>query len=85
METLKYQIAEIEKAELEPGEDERLEDRRKILQNAEKLSNTDFNQLFRSDNGVIGSACHHVVEFLRSPWNSSSYRTCRQRKALIQR
>ena len=38
METLKYQIAEIEKAELEPGEDERLEDRRKILQNAEKLS-----------------------------------------------
>mgnify|MGYP000705369582 CR=1 FL=1 len=39
METLKYQIAEIEKAELEPGEDGRLEDRRKILQNAEKLSN----------------------------------------------
>ena len=39
METLKYQIAEIEKAELEPGEDEVLEDRRKVLQNAEKLSN----------------------------------------------
>ena len=39
METLKYQIAEIEKAELEPGEDETLEERRKLLQNAEKLSN----------------------------------------------
>ncbi|MDD5863886.1 MAG: DNA repair protein RecN [Firmicutes bacterium] len=39
METLKYQIAEIEKAELEPGEDTQLEERRKILQNAEKLSN----------------------------------------------
>ena len=39
METLKYQIAEIEKADLEPGEDEALEERRKILQNAEKLSN----------------------------------------------
>jgi len=38
METLKYQIAEIEKANLEPGEDDRLEDRRKLLQNAEKLS-----------------------------------------------
>lgn len=38
METLKYQIAEIEKAELEPGEDEALEARRKLLQNAEKLS-----------------------------------------------
>lgn len=38
METLKYQIAEIEKAALQPGEDETLEQRRKILQNAEKLS-----------------------------------------------
>ena len=39
METLRYQIAEIEKADLEAGEDEALEERRKILQNAEKLSN----------------------------------------------
>ncbi len=39
METLKYQIAEIEKAELEIGEDDALEARRKLLQNAEKLSN----------------------------------------------
>ena len=38
METLRYQIKEIEKAELEAGEDEELEARRKILQNAEKLS-----------------------------------------------
>ncbi len=38
METLHYQIDEISKAELEPGEDTRLEERRKILQNAEKLS-----------------------------------------------
>ena len=38
METLRYQIEEIAKAELEPGEDEALESRRKVLQNAEKLS-----------------------------------------------
>ena len=38
METLRYQIEEISKANLEPGEDEQLEQRRKILQNAEKLS-----------------------------------------------
>ena len=38
MESLRFQIAEIEKAELEPGEDEVLADRRKLLQNAEKLS-----------------------------------------------
>ena len=38
METLRYQIEEIEKAQLETGEDESLEERRKILQNAEKLA-----------------------------------------------
>ena len=38
METLRFQIQEIEKADLEAGEDEALEERRKLLQNAEKLS-----------------------------------------------
>ena len=38
METLKYQIEEISKANLEAGEDEILEARRKLLQNAEKIS-----------------------------------------------
>ena len=52
METLKFQIAEIEKAELEPGEDEVLEERRKLLQNAEKLSdsmNTAVDCLYGGD------------------------------------
>ena len=40
METLRYQIAEIEKADLEIGEDDVLESRRKVLQNAEKLSDS---------------------------------------------
>ena len=38
MESLKYQIAEIEKAALTAGEDEELEARRKVLQNSEKIS-----------------------------------------------
>ena len=38
METLRYQIAEIEKAELEAGEDETLEERRRLLQSAEKIA-----------------------------------------------
>ena len=38
METLRYQIEEISKAQLQPGEDEQLESRRKLLQNAEKIS-----------------------------------------------
>ena len=39
METLRYQIEDISKAKLQPGEDDALEERRKLLQNAEKLSN----------------------------------------------
>ena len=38
VETLKFQIAQIEKANLKSGEDDELEARRKALQNAEKLS-----------------------------------------------
>ena len=38
MESLRYQIEEISRANLEVGEDEVLESRRKVLQNAEKLS-----------------------------------------------
>lgn len=38
METLQYQIDEISRAGLKPGEDEALERRRKLAQNAEKLS-----------------------------------------------
>jgi len=38
METLRYQIEEIEKAQLTAGEDDGLEERRKLLQNAEKIS-----------------------------------------------
>ena len=38
METLRYQIEEISKAELQAGEDDALEERRKLLQNAEKIS-----------------------------------------------
>ena len=58
METLKYQMAEIEKAELEPGEDEALEARRKVLQNSEKISdslNDAVENLYGSDD-VDGAA-----------------------------
>ena len=38
METLRYQIEEIEKAQLEAGEDDALMERRKVLQNSEKIA-----------------------------------------------
>jgi len=40
MESLKYQIEEIDRAQLVAGEDEELEARRKVLQNSEKLSDS---------------------------------------------
>ena len=38
VETLKFQIDEIERAELQSGEEDELLERRKVLQNAEKLT-----------------------------------------------
>lgn len=58
METLRYQIDEITKAGINIGEDEQLEERRKILQNAEKLSegiNAAVEHLYGSDD-VEGAA-----------------------------
>ncbi len=52
MESLRFQIDEISRAKLEPGEDETLEARRKVLQNAEKLSdaiNEGVDCLYGSD------------------------------------
>ena len=50
MEMLRYQIQEIEKAKLTPGEDETLEQRRKLLQNSEKIS----DNLHDAVNAVYG-------------------------------
>jgi len=50
MEMLRHQIDEIEHADLKPGEDTELESRRRLLQNAEKLSDG-LNEAFESVNG----------------------------------
>lgn len=49
METLQYQIEEISRANLQIGEDETLEARRRLLQNAEKLSDGLRDTLFCLD------------------------------------
>ncbi|MBQ6431022.1 MAG: DNA repair protein RecN [Oscillospiraceae bacterium] len=58
METLKYQIDEISRADLKPGEDETLESRRKLAQNAEKLSDglRDAAQALDGDDDGEGAA-----------------------------
>ena len=50
VETLRYQIEEIRRAELQPGEDETLGVRRKVLQNSEKL----VDGLVRSVSALYG-------------------------------
>ncbi len=65
METLRYQISEIEKAELESDEDELLEQRRKVLQNAEKLSdsmNAAVENLYGSDDSDGAAALLAAAE-----------------------
>ena len=65
METLRYQIQEIEKAELEAGEDEVLESRRKVLQNAEKIAdsmNDAVENLYGSDDSDGAATMLSIAE-----------------------
>ena len=65
METLKYQIKEIEKADLHPGEDEELEERRKLLQNSEKIAdgmNDAVENLYGSDDADGAAAMLATAE-----------------------
>ncbi len=65
METLKYQIREIEKADLRPGEDEELEERRKLLQNAEKIAdgmNDAVENIYGSDDADGAAAMLATAE-----------------------
>ena len=65
METLKYQIREIEKADLHPGEDEELEERRKLLQNSEKIAdgmNEAVENIYGSDDADGAAAMLATAE-----------------------
>ena len=73
VEALRFQIDEIRRAELQSGEDEQLEDRRKLLQNAEKLTEglaRCVSALYGDDNsqgasGLIGDAVHALSRITR--------------------
>ena len=86
METLKYQIEEISKANLETGEDEALEDRRKLLQNAEKLSNgmdTAVECLYGGDetNGAASLLAEAERELARLSRYTDSFQAIHERIA----
>lgn len=86
METLRFQIEEISKADLEPGEDERLESRRKILQNAEKISdgmNAAVDCLYGNDesDGAAALLADAERELTRLSRYTDTYGTLRERIA----
>src|SRR5215203_774474 len=56
VDTLKFQIAELERAELLPGEDERLEEERRRLANVEKLttlSQSSYSRIYDVDDAAL--------------------------------
>ena len=86
METLRYQIDEISKAELEAGEDDLLESRRKVLQNAEKLSdsiNVAVDALYGGDetDGAAALLVEAERELARITRFTDSYESLRERIA----
>ena len=86
METLRYQIAEIEKAELEIGEDSVLEERRKLLQNSEKLSDgieTAAVALYGGDDsdGAVALLQEAEREIARLSRYTDAYSTVQERLA----
>ena len=73
VETLRFQIADIERANLQVGEDEELEARRKVLQNAEKLTDAMENAVGAlyggdSSDGAAGLLSHaeHALSRVRN-------------------
>ena len=73
VETLKFQIEEIERAELRSGEDEELDARRKVLQNSEKLTDglvKAVSALYGDDDrdgasGLVNEAVHALSKIVR--------------------
>lgn len=56
LDILEFQVTEIEKANLEVGEDERLQDEKRLLVNGEKLTNLSvhcYDLLYESDSAVL--------------------------------
>jgi DNA repair protein RecN (Recombination protein N) len=56
VDTLKFQIAELERAQLSPGEDEKLEEERRRLANVEKLTTlcqSSYSRIYEDDDAAV--------------------------------
>lgn len=85
IELFKFQIVEIDKAELKPGELEELERERKILINAEKIHNivsASYNALYESEDSIL-QRLKVVIRDMQSATNlddniNKIWESCRQ-------
>ena len=65
VDTLKYQIAELERARLVVGEDEQLEDERRRLANVEKLTalcQSTYGRIYEDDSSALAKIRHSLQE-----------------------
>ena len=67
MDLLKYQYNEIEEAKLEAGEEERLEEREKVLLNSEKIINNLEEAHYILNNNVVDEL-RNCYKRLRKNW-----------------
>src|SRR5215208_6105988 len=77
VDTLKFQIAELERAELLPGEDERLEEERRRLANVEKLTTlcqSSYSRIYEDDDAALTRVRQSLKEVEELAEYESSFR-----------
>jgi DNA repair protein RecN (Recombination protein N) len=65
VDTLKFQIAELERAQLSPGEDEKLEEERRRLANVEKLTTlcqASYSRIYEDDDAAVARVRHTLKD-----------------------
>ena len=77
VDTLKFQIAELERAELSAGEDERLEEERRRLGNVEKLttlSQSSYSRIYEDDDAALTRVRQSLKDVAELAEYESSFR-----------
>jgi DNA repair protein RecN (Recombination protein N) len=77
VDTLKFQIAELERAQLSPGEDEKLEEERRRLANVEKLTGlcqASYSRIYEDDGAAVTRLRHTLKDVEELAEYESSFR-----------
>jgi len=77
VDTLKFQIAELERAHLSPGEDEKLEEERRRLANVEKLTGlcqASYSRIYEDDDAAVTRLRHTLKDVEELAEYESSFR-----------